>query len=402
MRRSWLPLVAILAAGCAVRQPEVPLHAFVAGDLAQVRQFAADQVASGPAENEALVRNVQAQCELLLGELEEARRNFEVAGRIMGSWATSGGEAAGAILGSESSKTYKGDPYEQAMNAYYIALCYLWRGEPDNARAACKRGILADAEVGDERFQADNALLFWMAGRFTQLMGLPDADAYFAEAATAHAFALQHGARGSPTNPVLAEPRHGNLVLVLECGMGPEKYADGAQQELARFRSRYHPAVGARASLDGQDLGVASLLLDVDYQASTLGGTAMEGIRKGKAVFKTASTVAGIVLLDQSTRSSGDTARTQAIAGGALLLAGLLTSSSADVRHWPTLPSTVHVLTAEVPPGEHLLEIDFLDARGRSLPQFRQRATIQVPPHGEAWHLARSLPPVSRPSRPEP
>jgi hypothetical protein len=395
MRRSWLPLVAVVAGACAVGQPAVPLNAFAAGDLATVEAFAAKEVADGPAENQALVHNVLGQCELLQGHVDAARRNFEIAGRIMGSWSTGGGEATGAILGSESSKTYRGDPYEQAMNAYYLALCFFWKGEPDNSRAACKRGMLADAEVGDEKFQADNALLFWLAGRFSILLGSDDADGYFGEAATAHAFAIEHGARGVPNNDVLANPRRGNLVLLLECGMGPEKFAEGGQDELARFRPRPHPAVAARASIDGRDLGVASLLLDVDYQARTLGGTEMEGIRKGKAVFKTASTVAGVVLLDQASRSHGDAARTQAIAGGVLLLAGLLTSTSADVRHWPTLPSTVHVLTADAPPGDHQLTIDFLDARGQPLPPFRQHTVVTVPASGEAWHLARSLPPVA-------
>ncbi|MBL9077624.1 MAG: hypothetical protein JNL08_08980 [Planctomycetes bacterium] len=386
--------MALLAGACATGQPKVPLNAFVAGDLARVATFAEEELVDGDAENEALVRNVLAQCELYRGDHEAARQNFAAAGRIMGSWSASGGEVTGAILGSESSKTWKGDPYEQAMNACYLGLCFLWKGEADNARAACKRGILADAEVGDEKFQADNALLFWMAGRFSALMGSGEAADFFKEAQTAHTFACQHGARGVADNPVLAAPQRGNLVLLLECGMGPEKYAGGHQDSLAMFRPRPHPAVAARASLDGRDLGTASLLLDVEYQATTRGGTAMEGIREGKAVFKTASTVAGVVLLDQAARSSGDKARTQAIAGGVLLLAGILTSSAADARHWPTLPSSVHVLTADVAPGPHRLTIDFLDARGRPLPQFRQELDVEVPATGEAWYLARSLPPM--------
>jgi tetratricopeptide (TPR) repeat protein len=390
--QSWLALVTLLATGCAVGQPAIPLEKFVAGDLEAVRAFAEHEVASGAAENHALVLNVQAQCELLLGHSDEARRNFEAAGRIMGSWATSGGEETAAILGSESSKTYRGDPYEKAMNAFYLALCYLMKGEPDNARAACKRGILADAEVGDEKYQADNALLFWMAGRMSKLMRSPDAADFFKEATTANAFAVEHGALGDADNKLLADPERGNLVLVFECGMGPEKYADGLQHELARFRPRQHPAVAARVSLDGVSLGKAELLLDVDYQARTLGGTAMQGIRQGKAVFKTASTAAGIVLLDKASHEDGDKARTQALIGGGLLLAGLFTSSAADTRHWPTTPATVHVLTIDATAAEHSLVVEFLDARGAPIASMRQQATITVPPDGDAWYLFRSMP----------
>jgi tetratricopeptide (TPR) repeat protein len=380
------------------------MGAFVAGDYAVVRDFAAAEAETGDDENLALVWNVQAQCELLLGRPELARGSFERAGQVMGNWQTGGGEAAGAILGSESSKTWKGDPYEKSMNAFYLAFCYLLKGEPDNARAACKKGILADGEVADEKYQADNALLFWMAGRMSKLLGSDEADGFFAEARKANEFALQHGARGDVGSRALAQPAAGNLVLLCECGLGPEKYADGDQDELARFRPRPHPAVRARATVDGQGAGNAAILLDVDYQASTLGGTAMQGIREGKAVFKSAAAVAGIVLLDQAARSHGrhqDAARTQAIVGGALLLASLLTSTSADVRHWPTLPSTVQVLTLDVPPGAHDVVVEFLDASGRVLPQLSQRITAEVPVGGESWYLFRSLPPPLAPARGE-
>ena len=73
----------------------------------------------------------------------------------MGNWSTSGSETFAAIVGSESSKTWKGDPYEKAMNAYYTGLLFYIRGEPDNARASFKKGILADGESGDSPQQAE-------------------------------------------------------------------------------------------------------------------------------------------------------------------------------------------------------------------------------------------------------
>jgi hypothetical protein len=62
----------LLATGCAISQPAVPLRQFIDGDLGSVRSFAAAQASEGPAENLALVLNVQAQCDLLLGRFDGA------------------------------------------------------------------------------------------------------------------------------------------------------------------------------------------------------------------------------------------------------------------------------------------------------------------------------------------
>ncbi|MEC8251773.1 MAG: hypothetical protein VX044_01070 [Planctomycetota bacterium] len=396
---SWILAVTPLA-GCAVSQPAIPVDRYLAGDLAAVRAFTEQAALAAEPANLALLLNVQGQCELYLGDVDAARATLLRAAQIMGTWATSGGEATAAVVGSESSKTYRGDPYEKAMNAFYLAYAYLTKGEPDNARAALKRGILMDAEVGDERYQADNALLFWMAGRMTRLYGGEGAASFFEEAREANRFATGQGARGDADNALLSAPEAGNLVLLLPTGLGPEKYGDGTEQELARFRAQRHPAVSAVASIDGAAIGGSTILSDVVYQAQTLGGTAMEGIRRGKAVFRRSTRTAGAVLLNRAARNRNvdkDKARAEAVVGGALLLLSAATAASADVRHWPTLPSTVQVITADVAPGRHEVVVDFLDGRGRPLPSLQRRLTVEVPESREAWLLVPSLPPSPRP-----
>jgi hypothetical protein len=284
------------------------------------------------------------------------------------------------------------------MNAFYLGLCCFWRGEPDNARAAFKKGILADAESGDEKYQADFTLLFWLAGRMSNIMGLPsEADGFFAEARQANDFAREHGSRGDAPNPLLDQPLAGNVVLLVECGLGPEKYADGSEHELARFRPRWHPAVRAQVWLDGELRGPTWILTDVDYQARTRGGTEMEGIRKGKAVLKSVTRAAGIGAIwlaagDDSYAGSRD----KALAGLGLLLFSALVSTSADVRYWPTLPSIVQALALDVAPGAHLLQIEFLDHAGRVLPELTQEWSLQVPEDSESYYFFRSLPGLDR------
>lgn len=384
-----------LLTGCAVSQPAVPVSSYLAGDFGVVRAFAAREAVEGAEENLALLLNVQGQCELYLGDDDAARRTLLRAAQIMGTWATSGGEATAAVVGSESSKTYKGDPYEKAMNAFFLAFAYLAKGEPDNARAALKRGILMDAEVSGEAYQADNALLFWMAGRMTTLYGGSGAEEFFEEAREANRFAIEHGARGAADNQLLDQPQQGNLVLLLPIGLGPEKYGDGSEQELARFREQPHPAIAAIASLDGEPIGRSTILNDVVYQARTLGGTVMAGIRQGKAVFRRSSRIAGVVLLDDALRNRDrdkGKAQAQAFVGGALILLSALTAAEADARHWPTLPSTVQVLAADVAPGEHLLVVDFVGPTGAPISRLRRQLTVTVPAEGEAWLLVPSLP----------
>src|SRR3990170_4018067 len=110
----------LVLAACAVEMPAVPMHRFLDGDLDAVAAAMRNEQANGPEENAALVLNILAQCELFLGDPEASWRDFATAGRIMGNWQTSGGEAVAAIVGSEGSKTWKGDPYEKAMNAFYL------------------------------------------------------------------------------------------------------------------------------------------------------------------------------------------------------------------------------------------------------------------------------------------
>src|ERR1041384_6577286 len=100
---SCLPILA----ACAVSMPAVPMHRFAAGDIEAVHEFFADQVSHGPPENLALVLNGMAETELLLGRTGEAFQHFTSAGRIMGNWQTAGSETFGAVVGSESSKTWK-------------------------------------------------------------------------------------------------------------------------------------------------------------------------------------------------------------------------------------------------------------------------------------------------------
>jgi hypothetical protein len=89
-------------------------------------------------------------------------------------------------------------------------------------------------------------------------------------------------------------------------------------------------------------------------------------------------------------------ARDKLIVAGGLLLLSALTATSADIRHWPTLPSTVQGMALNVASGKHELRVQFLDASGRVLPDLEQTWSVAVPVGGESWYLFRSLPGLNR------
>jgi tetratricopeptide (TPR) repeat protein len=391
-----LALILMLNA-CSGGVPPVPMGSFLDGDLPQVREFFDEQIREGDQQSAALFLNGLAQIEMLDGNLEKARRNFRQAGQVMGNWAVSSGEAFSAIVGSESSKIWRGDPHEKAMNAYYTGLLYWMLGEPDNARAAFKSGILADAESDEGEAQVDFALLYWLAGRMSTLMGLSsEAEQYFEEARQAREFAISHGARPNQTDSILADPAKGSLVCLVDIGIGPVKEVGGPQGHLAVVTPRPSEVESAEFFIDGESLGQSELLVDLNYQATTRGGKAMEGIRKGKAVLKTVTGVGGAILLSEGLDGHSSDRGEKTAIGLGLLAFSLFMRAEADVRTWETLPNSVHVLVADVPPGEHELELVFRGRLGNELPALSQTWTVEVPANGEGVYFFRSLPGLDR------
>jgi len=316
-------------------------------------------------EDEALWRCEVGTAALLAGDEETAFQALDAASRVMGTLESSSAEAARAILGQESTKRWKGDPHERCMNALFKGLLYWRAGDLDNASACFKAGLLADAYSEAGEHQRDFAALSFLLGWVSFARGKTEQARFSFEEAAAHA----------PPHRVFEDPRPAerNVLVVAGVGQGPVKYGEGP---IARFARRKSPACGMAVSVDGVPRGHAAFATDLFHQATTRGERKIDGIRKGKAVFKDAAAIGGIFVLDEGLRKREG----GLVAVGAGLLAlSALTRPEADLRHWSSLPESLHVLPLRVEPGRHRLTLHALDGQGAPLPGWERTITVDVP-----------------------
>ncbi len=370
-------LAALALAACASVDRGTPLREFQEGRYAEARARYESYLATDTSA-ETLDRNEAGTVALIEGDVEAAHRHFLEAFTDMEDLSSTTGEALEATVGPESSKRWKGDPYERCMNAYYLGVTYWLMGDVDNAAACFKSGVLRDADSEKGETQSDFALLWFLEGMAQREALHEDRGAQ----ALAKAHALL------PRNPWLdpAKNADANVLLVLDVGLGPVKVPEGPHGSVLRFRRRPYQAAYAEVWEDGRSLGRTAQAVDVYFQATTRGHKVIDSINQGKAVFKDAAVIGGAVVLGNSG------SRTSDAIGLGLILAGLLTPAEADVRQWSTLPGEVQVLTAKLPPGEHVLRIDVRDAGGAALPELSREIRVSVRERHLAFAWTRAAP----------
>ncbi len=260
-----LALGGLALVACRSRPPyRAPAAAFYNGHPHHAYEaIVADGARGIPPEDEALWRNELGVAAICSGKEDAALRSLRLAGGIMGTLSSTSTEEARAIFGDESTKTYRGDPYERCMNAFYKGLLYYRRGDLDRASASFKRGLLADAWSESGEHQRDFAALSFMLGWVSHRRGKPEQARYsFKEAAT-HA----------PNNPYLADPQpeKNNVLIVAGLGVGPVKFRAGPHGSVARFRRRDYPEEGVEVFVDGLRAGQSAEATDLYIQAITRG-----------------------------------------------------------------------------------------------------------------------------------
>lgn len=366
----WLCGFLILLAGCATA-PRRPAVVFTGDILVDGPRMIAD----GPPRDKVLWEYRTAAAAMRCGQFQTAKQYLDDAlltlGGIYGK--DKSARQSRSYFHEESKKTFIGEPYERVMACFYRGILYWMDGEPDNARACFRSAQLQDAGTADEQYAADYAILDYLDGLATTTLGGDGSDAF------RRAEQVSRLSKLPPLNP------KANVLLFIEFGPGPLKYATGQYDEQLRFRPVPVAVCTAVVQVEDQKL-TAGPCDDLQFQATTRGGRVMDHVLGNKAVFKTATDVAGTAAILGGAIAANQRDRTSQQVGWGLIAAGLVgklfstaTTPAADTRTWDNLPRYLTFATLSLPPGTHTATVEFHDGAGRLLPNLTKTITLNVP-----------------------
>ncbi len=349
----WLALVLVLA-GCAsqkTRQIALTGDPLVDGPVA---------IQQGPPRDRVVWEYRMAAAAMRRGQFDEARRSLDDALPLIGGIIANEKQArqARSLFHAEAKKIFIGEPYERVMAYFYRGILYWMQGELDNARACFRSAQFQDADVENKTYAADYVLLDYLDGFISAKLGGDGTDQFKR---------AQANAKNSAPPPYYPKA---NVMVFIEFGHGPVKYATGAHQEQLRFRAG---AVSARSAV--LHLGREQFRLvpydDLYFQATTRGGRVMDHILANKAVFKDVTGAVGDVgMITGLALAASDHGEAGAIVGGIGLLSKVLSVATvprADTRCWDNLPQYLTFAALVLGPGPHTIAVDFVDGGGRVL-----------------------------------
>ena len=372
MKSLWQPTllaVFLTVAGCAT----TPKHQVVLTGNLMVD--APNAIANGPPRDRVLWEYRLAAAAMRQGKFDLAKQNLDDAlltlGGIFGKDADA--KKARGYFHAEAKKTFIGEPYERSMAYVYRGILYWMDGEPDNARACFRSAEFEDSDTQNHEYAGDWVLPEYLDGVATTKLHGDGSDAF------KRAQAVAKGVNLPPYRP------EANALFFIEFGPGPIKFASGEYGEELRFNTTPSPVGSAVLKVDALRIPIAPTD-DVGFQATTRGGRVMDHILGNKAVFKTATDVAGNVgLIGGLATAAASRDRTTQEVGLGIALAGLVskvvsaaTVPAADTRSWDNLPRYLSFASLPLSPGQHVATIEFLDPAGQVLPNLTKTITINI------------------------
>jgi hypothetical protein len=371
MKSLWQPtlLAGLLTlAGCAATTQQVALTGNLMVD-------GPNAMANGPPRDRVLWEYRTAAAAMRQGNFNLAKQYLDNAlltlGGIYGN--DPNAKKARGYFHGEEKKTFIGEPYERSMAYIYRGMIYWMDGEPDNARACFRSAEFEDSDAENRQYAGDWVLPDYLDGLATAKLGGDGMDAF------KRAQAEARGIKLPPYNP------KANVLVFLEFGPGPTKFATGQYGEELRIRTGPSQVTSAEMRVDSLKIPVAPTD-DVCFQATTRGGRVMDHVLGNKAVFKATTDAAGnVALMGGLTTAAVSRDHTAQEVGLGIALAGLVakvvsaaTVPTADTRTWDNLPQYLSFACLPLPVGQHVITVQFLDPSRRVLANLTKTITLNI------------------------
>ncbi len=331
-------------------------------------------IQNGPERDRVLWQYRTALAAMRQGKFESAKSHLDDAlARIQAIYGKDvDAKKSRSYFREEAKKTFIGEPYERAMAWFYRGILYWMDGQPDNARACFRSGQVMDSDTEEKSYSGDYVLFDYLDGYISARLGGDGTDAMQRAATNAHLW-----------KPPAFETK-ANLLVFVDYGPGPTKFATGEYKEQLRFAGGRSQITSANVKIDTAT-GQAVPYDDVFFQASTRGGRVMDHVLANKAVFKKSTDIAGTVGIVSGAVMATSHDRGVQTAGLAVMGAGLVTklfsaatTPAADVRTWDNLPLYLSFAAFEASPGEHTVTVEFLDSQGRVMTGQTRTATVTI------------------------
>ena len=313
---------------------------------------------------------------------------------------------ASFFVGEGNARVWKGEPFEQAMAYCLIAAFDGLQGDWGNVRASASNSIflLRDfsdaitrgrraAVEGDKPLDVDpsvadrEAILVDLANRDEEdketkadleyRLVPSDFELGYALRAIAADQVNDYDDREEALAGLLAVAprleslafaiRRGdyNTVLMVDYGLGPEKYGAGMDRVIEAYRPRFGSGDQfLLVTVDSSWPISFPVITDVNRLALDTKWSNLEGMRRAKSILGTALVIGGAAVL-----ATADSVEEMLIGGGIMLVGALFKASAgADTRHCEVLPQRTYLALLNLPPGRRAgLELEIEGIAGTRL-----------------------------------
>lgn len=405
-------LVALAMGGCTQYQRDTRSMTLVdQGQFGRARDAALSGATRSPSDRSYMLDRVKVMSLALADGVPEAAE--PIADRLYDFLRSQGVNAekdfATFFAGEGGTRVWKGEPFEQAMALAYIGMVDASRGSWGNLRAAAgnalfqlrdlSRAVAASRSAarlsGDSRAaEREQAIAGAQAAGgsgsdgFDRLVTAAPSDfelGYLLKMIAARRLGTGEEAELETQLLSIAPRLSGlaqqirtsdyNLVMVVDYGLAPQKYATGPDGAIAAFRPVVQSSAAPLLVATGGARSEYPVATDLNRLAQDLKWNNLEDMRRAKSAIGTG------LLLGGSAVAIGSDNRDAKLVGLGMVLAGALlkSSSAADTRHVEVFPQRSYVALVSLQGPDNSVELSVAGDPGSRL----VLAGVPAPPEGE-------------------